>query len=100
MFSVLGCGFHWEVEGLSIQRQPVLRSRRQPGQCVGHQAASVYASCCHVPGLECKIKEHGISGPAEQVKELGMAGYLGLVGGGGVAALCGGAPMCQGERVS
>lgn len=85
MFSVLGCSLHWEVEDLSVQRQPALRSRRQPGQCVGHLAASVYASCCHAPGLECKIKEHGVSGPAEQVKELGVAGYLDFVGG---AALC------------
>ncbi|XP_052031556.1 proprotein convertase subtilisin/kexin type 9 isoform X2 [Apodemus sylvaticus] len=70
-----GCSFHWEVEDLSVQRQPVLRSRRQPGQCVGHQAASVHASCCHAPGLECKIKEHGISGPAEQVTVACEAGW-------------------------
>ncbi|GAB1288694.1 Proprotein convertase subtilisin/kexin type 9 [Apodemus speciosus] len=70
-----GCSFRWEVEDLSVQRQPVLRSRRQPGQCVGHQAASVHASCCHAPGLECKIKEHGISGPAEQVTVACEAGW-------------------------
>jgi hypothetical protein len=99
MFSVLGCSFHWEVEDLSVRRQPALRSRRQPGQCVGHQAASVYASCCHAPGLECKIKEHGISGPSEQVKELGVVGYVGLV------CVCVCCPvlrgsMCQGSRMS
>lgn len=70
-----GCSFHWEVEDLSVRRQPALRSRRQPGQCVGHQAASVYASCCHAPGLECKIKEHGISGPSEQVTVACEAGW-------------------------
>lgn len=75
MFSVLGCSFHWEVEDLSVRRQPALRSRRQPGQCVGHQAASVYASCCHAPGLECKIKEHGISGSSEQVTVACEAGW-------------------------
>lgn len=78
--SVLGCSFHWEVEDAGILRQAVLRSRHRPGQCVGHQEASVHASCCHAPGLECKIKEHGISGPAEQVKGLAVTGYLGLVG--------------------
>ncbi|XP_034358880.1 proprotein convertase subtilisin/kexin type 9 isoform X1 [Arvicanthis niloticus] len=70
-----GCSLHWEVEDLSVQRQPALRSRRQPGQCVGHLAASVYASCCHAPGLECKIKEHGVSGPAEQVTVACEAGW-------------------------
>lgn len=80
MPSLLGCSFHWEVEDLGVQRQPVLRSRHQPGQCIGHQEASVHASCCHAPGLECKIKEHGIPGPTEQVKGLRVAGYLGLVG--------------------
>lgn len=91
MFSVLGCSFHWEVEDLSVQQQPVLRSRRQPGQCVGHQAASVHASCCHAPGLECKIKEHGISGPAEQVKKLGWLGTL---------VLWGCCPVLRGPEVS
>lgn len=97
MFSVLGCSFHWEVEDLSAQRQPALRSIRQPGQCIGHQAASVYASCCHAPGLECKIKEHGISGPSEQVKELGMVGYLGLVCVGGVLPCIEGTPCVRVE---
>ncbi|CAO2588325.1 Proprotein convertase subtilisin/kexin type 9 [Lemmus lemmus] len=64
-----GCSFHWEVEDTGVLRQAVLRSRHQPGQCVGH------ASCCHAPGLECKIKEHGISGPAEQVTVACEAGW-------------------------
>ncbi|XP_004371755.1 proprotein convertase subtilisin/kexin type 9 [Trichechus manatus latirostris] len=62
-----GCSSHWEAEDLGTQRQPVLRPRGQPGQCVGHQGASVHASCCHAPGLECKVKEHGVLGPAEKV---------------------------------
>ncbi|XP_021490952.1 proprotein convertase subtilisin/kexin type 9 [Meriones unguiculatus] len=70
-----GCSFHWEVEDLGVQWQPVLRSRHQPGQRVGHREASVHASCCHAPGLECKIKEHGISGPAEQVTVACEAGW-------------------------
>lgn len=70
-----GCSFHWEVEDLRAQQQPLLRSRHQPGQCVGHQEASVHASCCHAPGLECKIKEHGIPGPAEQVTVACEAGW-------------------------
>lgn len=70
-----GCSFYWEVEDTGILRQAVLRSRHRPGQCVGHQEASVHASCCHAPGLECKIKEHGISGPAEQVTVACEAGW-------------------------
>ncbi|XP_013203947.1 proprotein convertase subtilisin/kexin type 9 [Microtus ochrogaster] len=70
-----GCSFHWEVEDTGVLRQAVLRSRHRPGQCVGHQEASVHASCCHAPGLECKIKEHGISGPAEQVTVACEAGW-------------------------
>ncbi|XP_038189356.1 proprotein convertase subtilisin/kexin type 9 isoform X2 [Arvicola amphibius] len=70
-----GCSFHWEVENTGILRQAVPRSRHRPGQCVGYQEASVHASCCHAPGLECKIKEHGISGPAEQVTVACEAGW-------------------------
>ncbi|EGV91718.1 Proprotein convertase subtilisin/kexin type 9 [Cricetulus griseus] len=70
-----GCSFHWEVEGIGVQRWAVLRSRHQPGQCIGHREASAHASCCHAPGLDCKIKEHGISGPAEQVTVACEAGW-------------------------
>ncbi|XP_052573550.1 proprotein convertase subtilisin/kexin type 9 isoform X5 [Peromyscus californicus insignis] len=70
-----GCSFHWEVEDIGVQRPAVLRPRHQPGQCVGHREASVHASCCHAPGLECKIKEHGVSGPTEQVTVACEAGW-------------------------
>ncbi|XP_051044251.1 proprotein convertase subtilisin/kexin type 9 [Phodopus roborovskii] len=70
-----GRSFHWEAEDIGTQRWAVLRSRHQPGQCTGHREASIYASCCHAPGLECKIKEHGISGPAEQVTVACEAGW-------------------------
>ncbi|XP_007954479.1 proprotein convertase subtilisin/kexin type 9 [Orycteropus afer afer] len=59
-----GCSSHWEAEDPDTRRQPVPRPH---GQCVGHRKASVHASCCHAPGLECKVKEHGVSGPAEKV---------------------------------
>ncbi|XP_021571693.1 proprotein convertase subtilisin/kexin type 9 [Carlito syrichta] len=62
-----GCSSHWEAEDLDGHRWPVPRPRGQPDQCVGHKEASVHASCCHAPGLECRVKEHGIPGPAEQV---------------------------------
>nr|XP_030726133.1 proprotein convertase subtilisin/kexin type 9 isoform X3 [Globicephala melas] len=62
-----GCSSHWEVEDLGTPRRPVLRPRGQPDQCVGHKEASIHASCCHAPGLECKVREHGIPGPAEKV---------------------------------
>ncbi|XP_029084854.1 proprotein convertase subtilisin/kexin type 9 isoform X2 [Monodon monoceros] len=62
-----GCSSHWEVEDLGTPSRPVLRPRGQPDQCVGHKEASIHASCCHAPGLECKVREHGIPGPAEKV---------------------------------
>ncbi|XP_011829229.1 PREDICTED: proprotein convertase subtilisin/kexin type 9 [Mandrillus leucophaeus] len=62
-----GCSSHWEVEDLGTHKPPVLRPRGQPNQCVGHREASIHASCCHAPGLECKVKEHGIPAPQEQV---------------------------------
>ncbi|KAG8518920.1 Proprotein convertase subtilisin/kexin type 9, partial [Galemys pyrenaicus] len=60
-----GCSSHWEVEDLGIPRQP--GPRPQPDRCVGHEEASVHASCCHAPGLECRVREHGLTGPAEKV---------------------------------
>ncbi|XP_069336148.1 proprotein convertase subtilisin/kexin type 9 isoform X5 [Eulemur rufifrons] len=62
-----GCSSHWEAEDLGTHSRPVPRPRGQLDQCVGHKEASVHASCCHAPGLECKVKEHGVPGPAEQV---------------------------------
>lgn len=63
-----GCSSHWEAEGLGTHSQPAPRPQGQRAQCVGHREASIHASCCHAPGLECKVKEkHGIPGPAEQV---------------------------------
>ncbi|ELW67985.1 Proprotein convertase subtilisin/kexin type 9 [Tupaia chinensis] len=62
-----GCSSHWEAKGPSTHGQPAPRPRGPPGHCVGHQEATVHASCCHAPGLECKVKEHGAPGPAEQV---------------------------------
>ncbi|XP_055089768.1 proprotein convertase subtilisin/kexin type 9 isoform X7 [Symphalangus syndactylus] len=62
-----GCSSHWEVEDLGTHKPPVLRPQGQPNQCVGHREASIHASCCRAPGLECKVKEHGILAPQEQV---------------------------------
>ncbi|XP_053431324.1 proprotein convertase subtilisin/kexin type 9 isoform X2 [Nycticebus coucang] len=62
-----GCSSHWEAEDLGTYNRPVLRPRGQLNQCVGHKEASVHASCCHAPGLGCKVKEHGVPGPVEQV---------------------------------
>ncbi|XP_077005643.1 proprotein convertase subtilisin/kexin type 9 [Tamandua tetradactyla] len=62
-----GCSSHWEAEGLGTQRRPLPWPRVQPDQCVGHREASVHASCCRAPGLECRIREHSIPAPAEKV---------------------------------
>ncbi|XP_058286542.1 proprotein convertase subtilisin/kexin type 9 [Hylobates moloch] len=62
-----GCSSHWEMEDLGTHKPPVLRPQGQPNQCVGHREASIHASCCRAPGLECKVKEHGNPAPQEQV---------------------------------
>lgn len=61
-----GCSAHWEAEDSGAHRRPVLRPGG-PGQCAGHGEASVHASCCQAPGLECRVREHGGPRPAEQV---------------------------------
>ncbi|KAM5248581.1 proprotein convertase subtilisin/kexin type 9 [Ctenodactylus gundi] len=61
-----GCSSHWEATDPGVYWWPVQRPG-QPDQCVGHGDASVHVSCCHAPGLECRVREHGIPGRAEQV---------------------------------
>uniref|UniRef100_H0VTV9 Proprotein convertase subtilisin/kexin type 9 n=1 Tax=Cavia porcellus TaxID=10141 RepID=H0VTV9_CAVPO len=61
-----GCSAHWEAEDFRARGWPMLRPGG-PSQCVGHSKASVHASCCSAPGLECRIREHGVPWPAEQV---------------------------------
>lgn len=62
-----GCSAHWEAEDFRARGWPMLRPGG-PSQCVGHSKASVHASCCSAPGLECRIREHGVPWPAEQVR--------------------------------
>ncbi|KAM6218856.1 proprotein convertase subtilisin/kexin type 9 isoform 3-T3 [Rhynchocyon petersi] len=63
-----GCSSHWETEDFATtHRQSVLRPHSQPRKCVGHPKASVHASCCHTPGLECRVRENGISSLAGKV---------------------------------
>ncbi|XP_071473983.1 proprotein convertase subtilisin/kexin type 9 isoform X4 [Marmota flaviventris] len=62
-----GCSSHWEISDIGTHRRPGQRPGGQSDQCVGHKEASVHASCCRAPGLECKVKDHGVPGPAEQV---------------------------------
>ncbi|XP_071473985.1 proprotein convertase subtilisin/kexin type 9 isoform X6 [Marmota flaviventris] len=64
---VAGCSSHWEISDIGTHRRPGQRPGGQSDQCVGHKEASVHASCCRAPGLECKVKDHGVPGPAEQV---------------------------------
>ncbi|XP_004642652.1 proprotein convertase subtilisin/kexin type 9 [Octodon degus] len=61
-----GCSAHWEAEDFGAHGWPVVRPGR-PGQCVGPKEASVHASCCQASGLECRVKEHGVPQPVEQV---------------------------------
>ncbi|XP_059939947.1 proprotein convertase subtilisin/kexin type 9 isoform X4 [Mesoplodon densirostris] len=86
-YVLTGCSSHWEVEDLGTPRRPMLRPRGQPDQCVGHKEASVHASCCHAPGLECKVREHGIPGPAEKVTVACEGGWT-LTGCGTLPGTC------------
>ncbi|XP_058159499.1 proprotein convertase subtilisin/kexin type 9 isoform X2 [Dasypus novemcinctus] len=62
-----GCSSHWEAEDPGAHRRPATRPRAQPDQCAGGRAASVHASCCRAPGLECQVREHSLPAPAEKV---------------------------------
>ncbi|KAM6172473.1 proprotein convertase subtilisin/kexin type 9 [Erethizon dorsatum] len=61
-----GCSTHWEAEDFGAHRWSVPRSG-EPSQCVGRRAASVHASCCRAPGLECRVRERAVPQPMKQV---------------------------------
>ncbi|XP_012877665.1 PREDICTED: proprotein convertase subtilisin/kexin type 9-like [Dipodomys ordii] len=70
-----GCSSHWEVENLGDYPHTSKQQGDQPRQCVGHKEASVHASCCHAPGLQCTTKKYSPPSPLEKVTVSCDAGW-------------------------
>ncbi|KAJ6662567.1 hypothetical protein lerEdw1_011704 [Lerista edwardsae] len=54
---VAGCSSHALTGDFSDNVRPVLRTNSSHDQCVGQADATVHASCCHAPSIECKVQE-------------------------------------------
>ncbi|XP_066481739.1 proprotein convertase subtilisin/kexin type 9 [Tiliqua scincoides] len=52
-----GCSSHALTGDFSDNIRPVLRTNSSHDQCVGQADATVHASCCHAPSIECKVQE-------------------------------------------
>ncbi|KAM9005856.1 proprotein convertase subtilisin/kexin type 9 [Sarcophilus harrisii] len=64
---VTGCASHSHREDLEDQVKPVMKSKQGHSHCVSRGQSSLHASCCHAPGLECRVKEHAPEGLTEKV---------------------------------
>ncbi|XP_069843716.1 proprotein convertase subtilisin/kexin type 9-like [Dipodomys merriami] len=71
-----GCSSHWEVENLGVfPHTTPKRGTNLPRRCAGHKEASVHASCCHAPGLQCTTKKYRPLSPLEKVTVSCDAGW-------------------------
>ncbi|XP_048208078.1 proprotein convertase subtilisin/kexin type 9-like [Perognathus longimembris pacificus] len=71
-----GCSSHWGMENLGVYLHTTQKHRLdQLSWCSGHKEASVHASCCHAPGLQCKIKKYRALRPLEKVTVTCDAGW-------------------------
>ncbi|XP_069843722.1 proprotein convertase subtilisin/kexin type 9-like [Dipodomys merriami] len=71
-----GCSSHWEVENLGVfPHTTPKRGTNLPRRCAGHKEASVHASCCHAPGLQCTRKKYRPLSPLEKVTVSCDAGW-------------------------
>nr|XP_006005563.1 PREDICTED: proprotein convertase subtilisin/kexin type 9 [Latimeria chalumnae] len=64
---VRGCSVHTVSGQLMDDMRPLLATQDKPGACVGRTGLMLYASCCHAPSIECRVKEHGPVGFVEKV---------------------------------
>ncbi|XP_048208085.1 proprotein convertase subtilisin/kexin type 9-like [Perognathus longimembris pacificus] len=63
-----GCSSHWRTENLGVfQNTTRNQVPNHPRWCTGHKEASVHASCCHAPGLQCKMKKYRALSPWKKV---------------------------------
>lgn len=53
-----GCSSYSLDQDFSENIRPVLRTESNHDQCIGQADATVHASCCHAPSLECKVQEY------------------------------------------
>ncbi|XP_014454112.3 proprotein convertase subtilisin/kexin type 9 [Alligator mississippiensis] len=62
-----GCSSHSPSGEFRDNVRPILRTENGHDHCVGRSDLVSHASCCHAPGLECKVKEYSPTGFTEQV---------------------------------
>uniref|UniRef100_H3AN22 Proprotein convertase subtilisin/kexin type 9 n=1 Tax=Latimeria chalumnae TaxID=7897 RepID=H3AN22_LATCH len=67
LFCLVGCSVHTVSGQLMDDMRPLLATQDKPGACVGRTGLMLYASCCHAPSIECRVKEHGPVGFVEKV---------------------------------
>ncbi|XP_069843726.1 proprotein convertase subtilisin/kexin type 9-like [Dipodomys merriami] len=53
-----GCSSHWGIDDPGVYQRTSRQQGHQPRKCLGHKKASVHASCCHAPGLQCTTKKY------------------------------------------
>ncbi|KAM4872847.1 proprotein convertase subtilisin/kexin type 9-like [Thomomys bottae] len=71
-----GCSSHWGLDSLGDSpNTPWTPGPNLSRRCVGHLEASVHASCCHAPGLQCKPKTFRTLSPSEKVTVTCDAGW-------------------------
>ncbi|XP_030062252.1 proprotein convertase subtilisin/kexin type 9 [Microcaecilia unicolor] len=71
-----GCSSHSLSGHFSDNVRPVLRKQDMwDTSCIGKTDVTTHASCCHAPGLECKVKEYSPGGFTEKVTVSCDAGW-------------------------
>ncbi|XP_053098933.1 proprotein convertase subtilisin/kexin type 9 [Hemicordylus capensis] len=53
-----GCSSHSLTGEFSSNIRPILKTESSHDQCVSQADATVHASCCHAPSIECKVLEY------------------------------------------
>ncbi|XP_069843715.1 proprotein convertase subtilisin/kexin type 9-like [Dipodomys merriami] len=70
-----GCSSHWGIYKPGVSKHSSSQQVYQPRKCLGHKKASVHASCCHAPGLQCTTKKYRRFSPLEKVTVSCDAGW-------------------------
>ncbi|XP_048208083.1 proprotein convertase subtilisin/kexin type 9-like [Perognathus longimembris pacificus] len=71
-----GCSSDWGIENPGVYRNTTQnQGSNQPRRCAGHVNASVHASCCHAPGLQCKMQKFKAVRPMEKITVTCEAGW-------------------------
>ncbi|XP_042525639.1 proprotein convertase subtilisin/kexin type 9-like [Dipodomys spectabilis] len=70
-----GCSSHWGIRNPGVSKHSSRQQVYQPRKCLGHKKASVHASCCRAPGLQCTTKKYRRFSPLEKVTVSCDAGW-------------------------